>query len=55
MNYVEQKTENKTEAKIPCECYSRVAGYFRPVAQWNNAKREEFSERQYINISEFTK
>ena len=31
--------------KIKTEVYSRVSGYFRPVDQWNNAKREEFSER----------
>lgn len=55
MNYVEQKTERKTEIKIECERYSRVAGYFRPVGQWNAGKREEFSERQYLNIQEFTK
>jgi len=30
---------------VPVEVYSRVVGYFRPVAQWNPGKREEFSER----------
>ena len=28
-----------------CEVYSRVVGYHRPVANWNNGKREEFKER----------
>lgn len=32
--------------KIPCEIYSRVVGYFRPVSQWNKGKQEEFKERQ---------
>jgi len=32
--------------KIPTEVYSRCSGYFRPVAQWNIGKREEFSERR---------
>jgi len=29
-----------------CEVYSRVVGYFRPVQQWNEGKREEFKERR---------
>jgi len=31
---------------IQTEVYSRVAGYFRPVNQWNRGKQEEFSERK---------
>lgn len=31
---------------IPCEVYSRVAGYYRPVQCWNVGKRQEFSERR---------
>ncbi len=30
---------------IPCEIYSRVVGYFRPIHNWNNGKRAEFSDR----------
>ncbi len=34
---------------IQTEVYSRVAGYFRPVNQWNKGKQEEFSERvEYV-------
>ena len=29
-----------------CEVYSRVTGYFRPVANWNKGKQEEFKERK---------
>lgn len=28
-----------------CEVYSRVVGYYRPVQNWNNGKREEFKDR----------
>ena len=28
-----------------CEIYSRVVGYLRPVNQWNDGKKEEFSMR----------
>ena len=30
----------------PCEVYSRVVGYLRPVSQWNFGKKEEFKLRQ---------
>jgi len=30
----------------PCEVYSRVVGYFRPVQQWNEGKQEEFKKRK---------
>jgi ribonucleoside-triphosphate reductase (formate) len=29
-----------------CEVYSRVVGYYRPVKQWNDGKRAEFSLRK---------
>ncbi len=31
---------------MPCEVYSRVVGYFRPVNNWNQGKRQEYSERK---------
>ena len=34
-----------------CEVYSRVTGYFRPVANWNRGKREEFKDRKVYRIS----
>jgi len=27
------------------EVYSRIVGYFRPVANWNIGKKEEFKDR----------
>ncbi|HNX24024.1 MAG TPA: anaerobic ribonucleoside-triphosphate reductase [Spirochaetota bacterium] len=35
---------------IPAEVYSRVSGYFRPVAQWNNGKKEEFADRKMLEF-----
>ncbi|MGC9323246.1 MAG: ribonucleoside triphosphate reductase [Desulfomonilia bacterium] len=32
------------------EVYSRVVGYLRPVAQWNNGKREEFMQRRSFKV-----
>jgi anaerobic ribonucleoside-triphosphate reductase len=32
--------------KVPCEVYSRIVGYMRPVKAWNAGKRQEFVERK---------
>ena len=32
------------------EVYSRVVGYLRPVAQWNNGKKEEFLQRKSFQV-----
>ena len=38
------------------EVYSRITGYYRPVQNWNDGKRQEFSERKVYDIenSKFT-
>jgi ribonucleoside-triphosphate reductase len=28
------------------EVYSRIVGYFRPVENWNEGKKQEFEERK---------
>ena len=33
------------EKRTRCETYSRVVGYLRPVNQWNDGKKEEFTLR----------
>ena len=42
--------ETKKVKVVPCEVYSRVVGYFRPVQNWNNGKQQEFKERKTINL-----
>ena len=32
--------------KIPCEIYSRIVGYYRPISRWNNGKACEFKNRK---------
>lgn len=34
-----------------CEVYSRVTGYFRPVANWNRGKQEEFKDRRTFKVA----
>ena len=33
----------------PCEIWTRVMGYHRPVASFNTGKKGEFQERTYFN------
>jgi len=35
-----------------CEVFSRIVGYIRPVAQWNDGKQAEFSQRQTFKIKD---
>lgn len=35
----------------PCEVYSRVVGYLRPISQWNPGKLEEFEDRRMFDGS----
>jgi len=37
--------------KQPCEVYSRVVGYLRPVSQWNVGKQQEYKERKEFKIA----
>ena len=34
----------------PCEVYSRIVGYLRPVQQWNLGKQVEFSKRKEFKL-----
>jgi anaerobic ribonucleoside-triphosphate reductase len=34
------------ERKIPCEIYSRVVGFYRPLKEWNPGKKQEFKDRK---------
>jgi len=45
--------QKHTVKQIPVLVYSRVSGYFAPTAMFNRGKKEEFSQRKYLNIGEF--
>lgn len=36
----------------PCEVYSRVVGYIRPIDTWNEGKQQEFEDRKVFNPKE---
>ncbi|MEK7080219.1 MAG: ribonucleoside triphosphate reductase [Patescibacteria group bacterium] len=41
--------------KQPCEVYSRVVGYIRPVQQWHKGKKQEYHERKEYVMPEESK
>ena len=34
----------------PCEVYSRIVGYLRPVQQWNKGKKAEYAQRKTFEV-----
>jgi ribonucleoside-triphosphate reductase len=40
----------KCTVKQPCEVYSRVVGFLRPVNHWNSGKQQEFKERKTFKV-----
>lgn len=48
-NQKTQKTPDQ-DRRVPCEVYSRIVGYVRPVRNWNKGKKQEFSERQTYRV-----
>jgi ribonucleoside-triphosphate reductase len=48
---MENRKTQKTQVKVPCEVYSRVVGYLRPVRNWNNGKKQEFTERKTFKVN----
>ena len=42
-----KKTEDR---RVPCEVYSRIVGYLRPVQNWAKHKQLEFEKRQPYKV-----
>jgi ribonucleoside-triphosphate reductase len=40
----------KCTIEQPCEVYSRIVGYIRPVRQWHTGKKQEFKERKEFKM-----
>jgi hypothetical protein len=47
---VEKAEAPAQEERVPCEVYSRIVGYVRPVRNWNKGKKQEFAERQTYRV-----
>lgn len=48
-NEEEQEKEEKV-LKVPCEVYSRIVGYLRPIQNWHKGKRQEFKDRKTFKL-----
>ncbi len=46
--YIEGEHSFCKKCGSPCEVYSRIVGYIRPLSNWNDGKREEFKDRRYL-------
>ena len=51
---MEDHNNEKTQdnVKVPCEVYSRIVGYLRPVQAWNEGKQAEFEDRKTFHVPE---
>ena len=43
------KEQMKDTTGTPCEVFSRVCGYLRPVQNYNPGKKQEFAMRKKFN------
>jgi len=50
--YLSGERETCPQCHEPCEVYSRVVGYLRPVQQWNRGKQQEFALRRVYSFQE---
>jgi ribonucleoside-triphosphate reductase (formate) len=48
--YVSGEHHSCPKCQNQCEVYSRVVGYIRPVDQWNDGKKSEFTDRQTYSL-----
>lgn len=46
----EVRDEMKDVHGTPCEVFSRVVGYLRPVQNWNKGKKEEYFLRKNYDV-----
>ena len=53
--YLEGEHQTCPKCNEPCEVYSRVVGYIRPVSQWNEGKKDEFKSRTTFKVENCSK
>ena len=49
---VEVQETQADETRVPCEVYSRIVGYLRPVQNWNKGKKQEFAGRRTYRVQD---
>ena len=43
-------TSPQLRRKVPCEVYSRIVGYLRPIQNWNKGKQQEYADRRPYTV-----
>lgn len=43
-------SQDNVVMKMPCEVYTRVVGYLRPISSFNAGKRQEVEDRVPFNM-----
>ena len=46
--------ERNTQARTPCEVWTRVMGYYRPTKYFNPGKRQEHADRKHFREEDAT-
>jgi len=41
----------KTKRVMPCEVFARVVGFYRPTSNWNVGKKQEWKDRELIDLN----
>lgn len=49
MNSKQLQNDLPTEKRQPCEIWTRVMGYHRPVSSFNAGKKSEYTERRFFS------
>ena len=52
--YINGEHNTCPECGKPTEIYSRITGYYRPVANWNDGKTQEFKQRKTYDLAHST-
>lgn len=47
-----KELKNLEAQRTPCEVYSRVVGYIRPISQWNDGKQAEYDDRKEFVVGD---
>ncbi len=45
------QTDTQPILRVPCEVYSRIVGYLRPIQNWHEGKQQEFGERKTFRVA----
>ncbi|HID90235.1 MAG TPA: hypothetical protein EYP52_11100 [Anaerolineae bacterium] len=49
-NTQSRMNDERATLRVPCEVYSRIVGYLRPVQNWHQGKQQEFRERKMFRV-----